>query len=167
MPRPRTDSRRIVPRRRVDTPHCVVMLAYPQAQVLDITGPLEVFSRTSRWLREHRGLQRDAYRIELVAARPGGLETSGGLELHAQRYLDVTTMDTLLIAGGIGYRAAMADGQLVHWIREQAGRVERVGSICTGAFLLAAAGLLNGKSATTHWAYCDGLERVAPGACLE
>jgi transcriptional regulator GlxA family with amidase domain len=163
MPRPQRARRR-----RVETTHSVVMLAYPSAQVLDITGPLEVFSRTSRWLREHRGLQRDAYRVELVAARAGRLETSGGLELYAaRRYGDVETMDTLLIAGGIGYRAAMADKQLVRWIHEQAGRVERIGSICTGAFLLAAADVLNNKPATTHWAYCDELARIAPAARIE
>jgi transcriptional regulator GlxA family with amidase domain len=167
MPRPQRALRSMAPKRRVETTHCVVMLAYPHAQILDITGPLEVFSRTSRWLREHRGLQRDAYRVELVAARAGRLQTSGGLELYAQRYAEVDTMNTLLIAGGIGYRAAMADRQLVRWIRQQAGRVERIGSICTGAFLLAAADLLNGKPATTHWAYCDELARTAPGASIE
>lgn len=168
MPRPQRASRRRVPKRRAETTHYVVMLAYPHAQVLDITGPLEVFSRTSRWLREHRGLRRDAYRVELVASHAGRLETSGGLELYAaRRYGEIEEMDTLLIAGGIGYRAALADRQLVLWIREQAGRVQRIGSICTGAFLLAAADLLNGKPATTHWAYCDELARTAPGARIE
>lgn len=168
MPRPQRAFRRTAPKRRVETTHSVVMLAYPQAQVLDITGPLEVFSRTSRWLREHRGLQRDAYRVELVAARAGRLETSGGLELYAaRRYAEVDKIDTLLIAGGIGYRSAMADRQLVRWLRGQAARVERIGSICTGAFLLAAADLLNGKPATTHWAYCDELARIAPAARIE
>ena len=60
--------------------HRVVMLGYPQAQILDITGPLEVFARTSRWLRDHRDLQRNAYEIELVAPTAGWVETSGGLE---------------------------------------------------------------------------------------
>ena len=64
-------------------PHRVVMLGFPQAQVLDITGPLEVFARTARWLTEHRGARRPAYAIELVAARAGPLTMSSGLDLVA------------------------------------------------------------------------------------
>src|SRR4030095_5111879 len=65
--------------------HRVVMLGYPRAQILDITGPLEVFARTSRWLRDHHDLQRNAYEIELVAPKAGWVETSGGLALFATR----------------------------------------------------------------------------------
>jgi transcriptional regulator GlxA family with amidase domain len=142
----------------------IVMLAYGDAQILDITGPLEVFARTSRWLKDHHRFDRDAYRIELVAPRAGWFATSGGLRLQADRaYADVRTPHTLLIAGGIGYRSLMTDEALLKWIRMQASRVERLGSICTGALLLGAAGLLNGRPATTHWAYLDRLGEVAPG----
>jgi transcriptional regulator GlxA family with amidase domain len=143
------------------------MLGYADAQILDITGPLEVFARTSRWLKDHRHIDRDAYRIELVAPRTGWFATSGGLRLQADRaYSDVRTPHTLLIAGGIGYRNLMTDETLLKWIRLQGARVERLGSICTGALLLGAAGLLNGKPATTHWAYLDSLGEVAPGVEL-
>src|SRR5262245_1752797 len=129
--------------------HRVVMLFYPQAQIIDIAGPLEVFARTSRWLRDHHRLRSDAYHIELVASRTGSIETSGGLRLTAsKRYTDVVRADTLLIAGGLGYSEAMRDQRLLHWIRKQAAKTSRVGSICTGALLLAAAGLLDGKPAT-------------------
>jgi len=149
-------------------PHRVVMLGFPQAQVLDITGPLEVFARTSRWLAEHRGTRTPAYETELVAARAGPFATSGGLQLVAtRRYEDAGSIDTLLIAGGIGFEAMIRDKAQLRWIAAQARRVERLGSICNGAMLLAAAGLLEGKPATTHWAYLDRLEKLAPGARVE
>ena len=149
-------------------PHRVAMLGFHQAQILDITGPLEVFSRTSRWLRDHQKLGFNAYEIELIAPRAGPFETSGGLTMLATRsYSDLRSTDTLLIAGGIGYEALLNDRELLEWIRRQAAKTGRVGSICTGALVLAAAGLLDGKRATTHWAYCDRLAKLAPGARVE
>lgn len=148
--------------------HRVVMLGYPRAQILDIAGPLEVFARTARWLREHHHLSTDAYEIELVAPAKGWLETSGGLGLFATRtYSQMRSADTLLISGGIGYKEAMQDRKLLDWIRSQTNKVERIGSICTGALVLAAAGLLDGKAATTHWDYCDKLSRLARNARVE
>jgi transcriptional regulator GlxA family with amidase domain len=139
------------------------MLGFPQAQVLDITGPLEVFSRTARWLAEHRAARSPAYVTELAAARAGPLPMSNGLELVAsRRYTAVQDADTLLIAGGIGWEAAAKDRKLLDWLRAQSRRVPRLGSICNGAMLLAAAGLLDGKPATTHWAYLDRLATLAP-----
>jgi transcriptional regulator GlxA family with amidase domain len=144
------------------------MLAYPQAQILDITGPMEVFARTSRWLRDHRGIAPAAYETDLVAAEAGPLQTSGGLSLIAsRRYTEVRRIDTLLVAGGIGYRDAIQDADLLAWLARQATKVGRLGSICTGALLLASAGVLDGKSITTHWAYCDELARVASNANVE
>ena len=155
-------------RRTIHPAHRVAMLGFPQAQILDITGPLEVFARTSRWLRDHQDLRFDAYEIELVAPRAGPIHTSGGLQLLAARaYTDMRPADTLLIAGGIGYEALLKDRDLLDWIRRQASKVGRIGSICTGALVLAAAGLLDGKRATTHWAYCDRLAKLAPDARIE
>ena len=149
-------------------PHRVVMLGFPQAQVLDITGPLEVFARTARWLAEHRGVRRPAYLTELVAARAGPLVMSSGLGLvAARRYADVRDADTLLVAGGIGWEAATRDRALLAWLAAQSRRVQRIGSICNGAMLLAAAGLLDGKPATTHWAYLDRLATLAPRARID
>ena len=139
------------------------MLGFAQAQVLDITGPLEVFSRTARWLAEHRGTRVPAYATELIAARAGPLAMSNGLELVAsRRYADVNDADTLLVGGGIGWEAAATDRTLLDWLAVQARRVDRLGSICNGAMLLAAAGLLEGRAATTHWAYLERLAKLAP-----
>jgi transcriptional regulator GlxA family with amidase domain len=144
------------------------MLGFTNAQVLDITGPLEVFSRTARWLADHRGVRAPAYETELVAARAGPVAMSNGLTLVApRRYAEVSDADTLLVAGGIGWEAAATDRALLRWLVAQAGRVERLGSICNGAMILAAAGLLDGRPATTHWAYLDRLAKLAPKARVD
>ena len=138
--------------------HAVTMLAYPDAQILDITGPLEVFARTARWLGDHRYTKGPAYQVEIVAECAGPLRTSSGLELiAARRYQDVDSTDTLLVTGGIGFREACADDRLRDWLIGQARKVKRLGSICTGSIVLAHAGLLDHRRATTHWAYCADL----------
>lgn len=143
--------------------HRVAMLVYPDAQLLDISGPLEVFARTSRWLLEHGGRSSPAYAVALIAREAGVSRTSGGIELMVHRDLDdCSPIDTLLVTGGIGCTAACADVVLVDWLRQRAAEVERVGSICSGALLLAAAGLLDGREATTHWAWLDRLAAAAP-----
>lgn len=144
------------------------MLGFPQAQVLDVTGPLEVFSRTARWLAEHRGAHTPAYVTEFIAARAGPVAMSNGLQLVAsRRYSAVDDADTLLVGGGIGWEQAARDRGLLQWLAAQAGRVQRLGSICNGAMLLAAAGLLEGRAATTHWAYLDRLASLAPKARVD
>jgi transcriptional regulator GlxA family with amidase domain len=144
------------------------MLGFPQGQVLDIVGPLEVFSRTARWLAEHRATRAPAYAVEFIATRAGPVTLSNGLQLiAARRYADVDGMDTLLVAGGIGWEEAIRDRRMMEWLAAQAGRVQRLGSICNGAMLLAAAGLLDGRAATTHWAYCDRLAKLAPRARVD
>jgi transcriptional regulator GlxA family with amidase domain len=154
--------------RRGPRPHRVVMFGFPRAQVLDVTGPLEVFSRTARWLADHRGSRTPAYVTEFVAVRAGPVAMSNGLELVAsRRYADVDDADTLLVAGGIGWEEAAKDASLRRWLAAQASRVERLGSICNGAMILAAAGLLDGRPATTHWAYLDRLARLAPKARVD
>ncbi|HVI34260.1 GlxA family transcriptional regulator [Phenylobacterium sp.] len=144
--------------------HRVAMLAFPDAQVLDVIGPLEVFSRTARWLADTWGRAEPAYSVEVVAAQAGPVRMSSGLELTASRsFRDLDACDTLLVAGGIGWAGAAQDAGLLAWLRGMAGQVERLGSICTGALILGAAGLLEGRAATTHWAYCDRLAALAPG----
>lgn len=149
-------------------PHRIVLLAYPDAQILDIVGPLEVFARTARWLSDRRLAPGPAYATELVGLAAGPIATSGGLALSAQRsFREVDAADTLLVAGGIGWEAAAADPDLLDWLRTMAPNVQRFGSICTGSLVLAAAGLLGGRRATTHWAYFDDLARLAPDCSVE
>src|SRR4029078_10352867 len=137
----------------------VAMLAYPAAQVLDVMGPLEVFSRAERCMRDD-GLRTDqAYTVEIIAPKRGPFRASSGLTLYAEHGIaDVRgTIDTLLIAGGIGVEYWRTDPALLRWVRRQAESVPRLASVCTGAFILADAGLLDGRRATTHWGACDRL----------
>ena len=156
MTRPRTTLR-------------VAMLAYPGIQVLDVMGPLEVFSRTSRWLRDNGKRRDDAYSVEIIGLKRGAFRASSGLRLHADRRFDEVGrgIDTLLIAGGKGTERYYAHPPLLCWIRRQAGWVRRLASVCTGAFFLAEAGLLNGRRATTHWGWCDRLARRYPEVRVE
>ena len=144
------------------------MFGFPGAQILDITGPLEVFARSSRWLREHRGVKPEAYQVELVSDQAGPVTMSNGLNLMAtRRYSDVRGMDTLLVSGGIGYETLLADRRLGEWLARSTRRVQRIGSICTGAMLLAKAGVLDGRRATTHWNYFSRLAALAPRARID
>ncbi|MBC6981567.1 GlxA family transcriptional regulator [Caulobacter sp. 17J80-11] len=147
----------------MDQTRHVAMLVYPDAQLLDVAGPLEVFARTARWLAEHGGAAVPAYIVELVGAAPGPVAMSSGLEMMVRRrYAELGPVDTLLVTGGIGYATAAGDPEMLAWLRERAGATRRIGSICSGALVLAAAGLLDGREATTHWAYCDRLAALAP-----
>ncbi len=141
----------------------IVMLSVPPAQGVDVIGPLEAFGIASRMLEESSG--RRAYETELVTnAADLALPTSGGVKLLAHRnYWQVKgRIDTLLIAGGAGTRGPR-DTDLLAWLRKVARHARRVCSICTGAFLLADAGLLNGKRATTHWRFVASFARKHPG----
>ncbi len=145
------------------------MLAYPGIQMLDVMGPLEVFSRTSRWLKENGKRDDDAYSVEIVGLTRGPFQASSGLRLYAEHgFAEVGRgIDTLMIAGGMGAERYRSHPPLLRWIRRQAGWVRRLASVCTGAFFLAEAGVLNGRRATTHWAYCNELARSYPGVSVE
>src|ERR1700679_903012 len=131
----------------------VVIVGPPPVQVLDVMGPLEVFSNAPDY--------------EIQLANPGlerSLQTNRGLVLaEATPIADVHgPIDTLVIAGGPGAEIGTYDANFIAWIAQAAKQSRRVASICTGAFLLAEAGLLNGKQAVTHWSFCDRLAREYP-----
>ena len=148
--------------------HRVAMVAYEQAQILDITGPLEVFSRASRLLSEQGRTRVPAYAVEILAHDIGPLRTSSGLELMVRRTLSkARSVDTLLVTGGVGFDAASRDEPMLAQIRRLARGARRVGSICNGAVVLAATGLLKGRAATTHWAYSGRLEAAEPSARVD
>ena len=155
-------------RARPVPPRRVVMLGFPDAQMLDITGPLEVFAMASQQLRSGRVVD-PGYRISLVAPERGPLRCSSGVSLLADLAFPAIRgrIDTLLVAGGEGTRSAIRDEALVAWIGGAAQRSRRVASVCTGAFLLAAAGLLDGRRATTHWASVERLARAFPAVKVE
>jgi transcriptional regulator GlxA family with amidase domain len=145
----------------------VAVLAFPRAQLLDVTGPLEVFGRTQRWLAQHRP-GAPGYRVEILAERPGPITTSSLIDVVARRsYRTVRRLDTLLVAGGDGVAAQITNRRLLRWLAGAPARVRRLGSVCTGAFLLAQSGLLRGRRAVTHWAACDELARRYPDVRVE
>src|SRR5580658_2407588 len=147
----------------------IVMVAFSDAQIIDITGPLEVFGRAARWLTEERDWRVPAYSVELVATKAGALTTSSGIRVIAERSIAQVRgpIDTLLVAGGRGTTAAMRDRALIEWLRSTERRARRLCSVCTGAFLLAEAGLLDGLSATTHWRQCARLAARYPLVSVE
>jgi transcriptional regulator GlxA family with amidase domain len=131
----------------------VVITGPPPVQILDVTGPLEVFSNAP------------GYELQLLAPNDGNtLRTNRGITLGNAVPLAECTgpIDTLILAGGPGAESESYDPKLVQWTRDAAARSRRVASICTGAFLLAEAGLLDGKNAVTHWRFCDRLAAKYP-----
>jgi transcriptional regulator GlxA family with amidase domain len=130
----------------------VVIAAFPDCMSLDVVGPAEVFATA--------GL----YEVEIVAPDPEPFFMSNGIRVvpHAAMETVAGRIDTLLIAGGAGTRRAATDERVIAWTRKTSKRSRRVGSVCSGAFVLAAAGLLDGRRATTHWQWCDTLARLYP-----
>ena len=141
----------------------IVIVAFPGVQTLDVVGPAEVFSTADRLANGGE------YEIEVVASSPDALQTGSGLQLLPHRSLRAVRgpIDTLMVAGGMGVARAQQDERLVHWIRSAAPRARRVASVCNGAFLLAEAGLLDGRRATTHWAACAELQRQFPTVAVD
>src|SRR5215216_3304093 len=139
----------------------VVLAVFPGVQTLDVTGPAEVFRAATL-------LKRPGYEVTIAARTTAPIETSTVSFVPDARLDDCTgPIDTLMVAGGTGTRAAEEDAALVEWIAEAATRSRRVTSVCTGALLLAKAGLLDGRRATTHWASCAELARRYPGVTVE
>jgi len=142
------------------------VLIYPAVQLLDVTGPIQVFASANDHVTSNGGAR--PYVLRVVAQNGQGVTASAGLALAAEPLPPVgEALDTLLVAGGEGAEAAAEDPALVDWVRERAGQARRVASVCTGAFLLAAAGVLDGRRAATHWMYCAKLARRFPAVRVE
>lgn len=147
-----------------NAPKPVHVLAFANVQVLDVTGPLQVFASAND-LARGQGLSAP-YAPTVVAAAGGAVMSSAGLALMAEP-LPNESSDTLLIAGGWGVYEAAEDPALVAWVKHQGMRSRRVASVCTGAFLLAASGWLDGRRVATHWTRCEQLARQHPQLHVE
>jgi transcriptional regulator GlxA family with amidase domain len=149
-------------------PRQVVILAYPGVQSLDVTGPLEVFAGAHQLIAA-TGRSARGYEVSVVSRDGGPLRSSSGLTLtpHSAVRDAPATIDTLIVAGGAGCMDAAADRRLVDWISEASLRARRTVSVCTGAFLLARAGLLDGRRVTTHWASAAELARLHPAVRVD
>jgi transcriptional regulator GlxA family with amidase domain len=138
---------------------------YPNCDVLDVCGPTDAFFFADAFLPRFGRANEPGYECVILAANPGPVRTLCGLELVATRsYQDVADgLDTLVVAGGVTcVEQAGQDPHLLEWVRAMAPRVRRVASICTGAFILAAAGLLHHRRVTTHWMFSDILATAYP-----
>ncbi|KJC45117.1 AraC family transcriptional regulator [Bradyrhizobium sp. LTSP885] len=144
----------------------VEVLAYPAVQLLDVTGPLQVFASANA-LTSKAG-HAEPYTVRIVAKDGPSVEASAGvgLAVHPLPSVDAA-VDTLVVPGGDGVNAAADDAVLVDWVRKRAGRARRTASVCTGAFLLAASGVLDGRRAVTHWGFCAELARRFPAVRVE
>jgi transcriptional regulator GlxA family with amidase domain len=127
----------------------VVFVTYPRITALDLVGPHEVFTAAAEVARR-TGAEADAYGVAVAAASAGPVRTSRGPAIVADRAFASVRgpIDTLVVVGGEGAEAAALDRQLVEWVRRAATRSRRVASVCSGAFVLAAAGLLDGRRAS-------------------
>jgi transcriptional regulator GlxA family with amidase domain len=141
--------------------HPIVVVAFDDVQLLDVAGPVEVFTGANLAAR------RPFYDVR-VAALSETIRTSSGLALGATPLRRVRgPLGTLLVAGGPGASAGELDGELLRHVRRLAGRAERVASVCSGALVLAACGVLDGRRATTHWAVADLLAARHPAVRVD
>ena len=146
-----------------DAPRSVVIVAYPDVQSLDVSGPAEVFAAASA----HGATP--PYDLTVVSSSGRQIRATSGLRFVADATVAQhdAPIDTLVVAGGDGTRQAMADQALLAWLRTAADRSRRVTSVCSGALILAAAGLLDGRRATTHWSVCGIMARLYPSVRVD
>ncbi|MGU3408426.1 GlxA family transcriptional regulator [Methylobacterium brachiatum] len=142
----------------------LVIVAGPGVQMLDVSGPLDVFAEAN--VQAGRAV----YRTEIVSAQATTIATSSGARLLADRTIfdaDPGAPDTVLVAGSPDAPHRRPAVALLDWLRRTAPSARRFGSVCTGAFALAEAGLLDGRRITTHWAAADALARRYPAIRVE
>jgi transcriptional regulator GlxA family with amidase domain len=148
-------------------PRLVVVLAFDDLQLLDVAGPVQVFASANEMFCGTRGAPSHGapYRIAVVSRRGGPIRSSSGLSLNTEpiaKAVGGRQIDTLILPGGPGVSRAANDKRTIAWIRRQVSAARRTSSVCTGAFLLAAAGALSGRAATTHWKFCARLQHDYP-----
>src|SRR5919109_1817351 len=140
-------------------PRSVGVLIYPDFELLDAAGPISAFGNANMFAP-------GAYSISALALKPGPVVSDSGVALHAAA-LRRAPLDTLIVAGGRDWRVPVRCPRTMAWLKTAARRARRVASICTGAFVLAEAGLLDGYRATTHWYYGAELARCFPQVRVE
>jgi transcriptional regulator GlxA family with amidase domain len=140
-------------------PHRLAVVIYPGFQLLDAAGPVAAFEIASRF-------RPGAYEIQVLAPEGGPTASTSGVTFGAAA-LSPGPWDTVMVVGGDATRAVGENGALIAWLRREAPRARRVASVCSGAYFLAEAGLLDGRRATTHWSRTDHFARRYPGVKLD
>lgn len=146
------------------------ILVFDGVEVLDFAGPFEVFSRTrlAPGLDSRRGDDTAPFEVFIVARRREPVTCTGGLVVLPRfGFDDAPRIDLLVVPGGFGTRALLHDEELLGWIRRTAAGARKVASVCTGALVLAQAGLLEGRRAATHWGALDLLDSLGRGVTVE
>lgn len=152
-----------MPGMSVKKPFHIAFALYDDVNFLDVCGPMEAF-----WLANDSGeSQKPRYLLSIVSLQGGAVRTSSGMIVETRSCGDLGEVDTIVIPGGGSPQAPKVPEGMVQWIGETAPKARRVCSVCTGAFLLAAAGQLDGYRATTHWAAADLLRKQAPNTRIE
>jgi transcriptional regulator GlxA family with amidase domain len=141
-------------------PKMIGVLIFPDFQLLDAAGPVSVFEIASRFSGKDPA-------IRLMAAAPGPVRSSSGVEMFARGFRPSSAITTLIVAGGEGVRAAATCPKTLAFVRGLARRSVRVASVCSGAYVLAEAGLLAGRRATTHWQRTGHFVKTYPDVKLE
>ncbi|WP_284235002.1 GlxA family transcriptional regulator [Mycobacterium antarcticum] len=145
----------------------VVLVGFQGVQALDLVGPFEVFTGATLHLAGE-GRHDDGYAVTIAAAQGKSINTGTGLEIVAAPLPDPrSTVDTVVLPGGYGTDAACLDQDLIEWIQAVSANARRVVSVCTGSFLAARAGLLDGCRATTHWAFANRMAREFPSITVD
>jgi transcriptional regulator GlxA family with amidase domain len=148
----------------------VGILIFDDVEVLDFAGPFEVFSRTrlTPGVESRRSDGSAPFHVFTIARTPAPVTATGGLVVTpSHTFADNPWIDLLLIPGGFGTRALLEDDEMLGWIRRTAAAARQVTSVCTGSLLLAKAGLLQGRRATTHWSALDLLASLDAGVTVE
>jgi transcriptional regulator GlxA family with amidase domain len=141
-------------------PQTIGLVLYPDFQILDACGPITSFEIAGR-------MASDAYRLTLISATGRPVRSSAGVEMATLAPGQADTVDTLIVVGGNGSRTAMRDPAVLAFIRDQASTARRLCSVCSGAFLLAGVGALDGRRATTHWRRAGLLAQLFPKVIVE
>ncbi|NEE03249.1 GlxA family transcriptional regulator [Phytoactinopolyspora halotolerans] len=136
----------------------ILVVAYEHTELVDVACVTTCFDMANRLGAA------PPYRVRLVSPGGGSVRCDSGLELQAQGSLEETfeDVDTIIVSGGLGHEAAAQNPQVLHHVRRLAGQARRTASVCTGATVLAATGLLDGRTVTTHWWYARRLARLFP-----
>src|SRR3989440_1234616 len=148
----------------------IVFVAAPGTEIIDLVGPLQVFARAAEMFGKQNPGSPPIYSVEVISASSQrSLVTNCGVRITAHKtFREVRgKIDTLLIAGGNAIEQDEINADVVRWLKKIAGRIRRIGSVCTGAMLLARASLLDGRRATTHWNWCHVLIKRAPRADVD
>lgn len=144
------------------SPLIINFILFDDINILDFSGPLQVFSSANKFIGY------EYYIVKAISNTNGWVTSNSGVKLQTFPLAEMdTTVDTLIICGGSGVRAASEDKELISWVQHQAKYARRVVSICSGAFILAKSGILDGRRVTTHWSACAEFSKMYPSVMLD